>query len=155
MNTLNDLLFRLGRLRALFFWTVFFDRDIHWMPIFHNSGDPLGKIMYSMRFFFQNKDRLIPFSLVKSPVLIKENAYWNELPISWPVWTETGIFGNNWASTMAVDALVPGITRSSATMSMQDTQFVHVFHEEGFQLPEPSLHWEIITNINIYSRVPL
>ena len=41
---------------------------------------------------------------------------------------------------MAVDALVPGITRPSATMSMQDTQFVQVFHEEGFQLPEPSLH---------------
>ena len=48
---------------------------------------------------------------------------------------------------MVADALVPYVTKSSATMAlnMYEKQFV-VFHKEGFPLPVPSQHFLSIIN---------
>ena len=49
-----------------------------------------------------------------------------------PPGAETGIFQENYVSTMGADALAPSVTRSSATMllTMQDEEFL-VFHENS------------------------
>ena len=53
-------------------------------------------------------------------------------------------------NTVAADDLAPGVPRLSVTMllTMQD-KGVLVFHEEGFQIPAPSQHWETIKNANM------
>ena len=61
-----------------------------------------------------------------------------------PLGVESRILQDNLVDAMAVDALAPCVTRSSATivLNMQD-KWILDFCKEGFQLPVPSPCWEI------------
>ena len=66
-----------------------------------------------------------------------------------PSGAETRIFWENKVNTMAADALDSCVFKTSAAMifNMSDKQLL-VFHEEGFPLPVPFQHQEIMENVN-------
>ena len=62
-----------------------------------------------------------------------------------PPGAETGIIQDNQLSTLSADALAPWVTKPSGTtgLTMQG-KWVIVFHEQIFQLDEPSQFLKII-----------
>ena len=65
---------------------------------------------------------------------------------------KTGMFQDDFVNTMAADALVTCVARSSAAMvlNMED-KWVLVLYEEGFQLIVPPQYWKMTANTNTFS----
>ena len=58
-----------------------------------------------------------------------------------------------WVNTMAADALIPHVTRTSTTILLNvQYKWALVFHMVGFQLTVPSVsqYYKMLENVNVF-----